>query len=58
MADFITSLEALMITDGYKGEEVDRLIKKYPEIIIQGIMTGNMALGATIMAIKMKENQE
>ncbi len=59
MEDFIALLKAMMIEEnGYSRDDTDRLIKKYPDIIIQGIMTGNIALRATIVAIKMKENRE
>ncbi len=59
MEDFKTLLKKLMVCENfYSEDEADRLIKKYPDIIIQGIMKGNFALRATVMAIGMKEDEE
>ena len=54
--DFVVLLKALMIEEnGYTAEDADRLIKKYPSIIVRGIISGNIALRGTIMTIERKE---
>jgi hypothetical protein len=54
--DFVVLLKKLMIAEfNYSDAAADSLIKKYPDIIMQGIMSGNFALRATVMAIQMKE---
>jgi len=54
--DFIVLLKALLEQEnGYTPEAAESLIKKHPDIIIQGIMRGNFALRATVIALEMKE---
>jgi hypothetical protein len=54
--DFVVLLRGLMIEEfNYSDADADSLIKKYPDIIMRGIMSGNFALRATVMAIQMKE---
>ena len=52
--DFIVLLKALLEQEnGYTPEAAESLIKKHPDIIIQGIMRGNFALRAVSMALEM-----
>ncbi len=57
MEDFIVSLKKLMICEYGYGEDVDILIKKYPYIVIGGIMAGHHALRATVIAILRAEDE-
>lgn len=55
--DFVALLKALLVSEyGKTDQEADRLIKAYPDIIIQGIFASN--LNATAMALEMKDEQE
>lgn len=55
MEDFVTLLKALLIEEkAYTAEEADDLIKKYPDVVMQGIMRGTFALRATAMALEIK----
>ena len=59
MEDFVVLLKKLMIMEnGYTENEAMALIKKYPNIIIQGIMRGPFALRSIVMALEMKEERE
>ena len=56
--DFITLLKALLVEEkGYTPEGAKQLIKKYPSIIIAGIMKGPFALRAIAMALEMEEQK-
>lgn len=56
MEDFVVLLKKLLISEnGYTENEAMALIKKYPDIIMQGIMKGPFALRAVVMALEMKE---
>jgi len=59
MEDFIVLLERLLIEEnGYTEENAKALIKKYPNIIMQGIMKGPFALRAVVMAIEKEESKD
>ena len=59
MEDFVVLLKKLMIMEnGYTENGAIALIKKHPNIIIQGIMRGPFALRAIVMALEMKEEKE
>ncbi len=58
MQDFVALLKQLLIMEhGISEENADALIKKYPDIVTQGIMKGTFALNATAMALQMKESE-
>jgi len=58
MEDFVALLKIIMVEEnGYTEDEAEILVKKYPKIIMQGIMKGSFALRAIVMAIEMKEDQ-
>ncbi len=55
--DFVVLLKKIMIQEFfYTGEEAEMLIKKHTNIVMQGIMKGNFALRAAVMAMEMAEN--
>ena len=47
----------LVEENGRTQEEADLLVKKYPQVVMNGIM-GGMAFRATALALKMKEEQD
>lgn len=55
--DFVQSLEKLLMLEYLKSEEEAKaLIQKYPEIIIRGILLGNLRV--TAMALEMADERE
>ena len=56
MEDFVVLLKRLMIEEyDYSEDDVEALIKKHSNIVIQGIMRGPTALRPTIMAIEIQD---
>lgn len=54
--NFVELLKALLHEErGHSVEEAERLVKAYPNVVTQGIMTGNFALRGTAMALEMKD---
>jgi hypothetical protein len=57
MQDFVELLKNLLIMEYECSEKkAEMLIKKNPNIIMQGIMKGTFALNATAMALVMLES--
>ncbi|KKM22427.1 hypothetical protein LCGC14_1625490 [marine sediment metagenome] len=56
MKDFVGLLRKLLVSSEYgkSPEEVDRLLKKHTNVVIQGIMSGE--LYATAMALEMAQD--
>ena len=57
MNDFVELLKKLLVAENNKTEEeAERIVKKYPNIVTQGIMSNR--LRATAMALEMAEDKE
>jgi hypothetical protein len=57
MNDFIKLLKKLLVAENNKTEEeAERIVKKHPNIVTQGIMSNR--LRATAMALEMAEDKE
>jgi hypothetical protein len=57
MKDFRELLKSLLVMEhGRTPEDAERLVKAYPEVVMQGIMANN--LNATAMALEMKESED
>jgi hypothetical protein len=57
MKNFRELLKSLLVQEyGRTPEDAERLVKAYPDIVMQGIMANN--LDATAIALEMKEAED
>lgn len=57
--DFVELLKAILVEEMmHTPEDAERLVKAYPKIVVQGIMSGGHALRATAMALEMSDDEQ